>query len=102
RDHLLKTWVTALSPKNFPEPLFYNNRKQEDFLAHLKEVEDYPAGGSALRFCPGALALWTRTKPKYVISCGKHGCTQGAPTNVPQLASFSRGNRGARAKKANT
>jgi len=78
RDHLLKVWVTAFERANFKDPLFYNVRKQEDFLTHLKEARESLDGlvklPSAIGYCP---RKW-RTIPDYVKSCRKSGCPRVA------------------------
>lgn len=74
RDHLLKVWVNAFDTPCFPEPLFYNERKQIDFLTHLQEAKRAVSAKppTSLRFCP-------RTKlgsseRKYIKKCRTYGC----------------------------
>jgi len=73
RDHLVKTWVVNFDKSIFPPPLYYNKRKQEEFLEHL-EIANKKLGrkrSSMFGFCPIG-----RRKIDYMDTCREQGCTQ--------------------------
>ena len=75
RDHLLKFFVTSFG--SFPGPLFYNERKQIEFLEHLAEAKKKLPRPSkippSLKFCPRGTVGGPREK-KYIKICRANGC----------------------------
>ena len=73
RDHLVKVWVVNFDKQYFPPPLYYNKRKQEEFLVHLENAEKRlgrkrtPMFG----FCP-----FGRRKRDYMYTCLDQNCRQ--------------------------
>jgi len=73
RDHLVKTWVVNFDKSFFPPPLYYNKRKQEEFLEHLEAAKKKVGRkrSSMFGFCP-----FGRRKIDYMYTCREQGCTQ--------------------------
>lgn len=75
RDHLVKTWVVNFDEQHFPAPLYYNKRKQEEFLVHLKNEKSEERLGRTrtpmFGFCP-----YGRRKKDYMYTCLEQGCQQ--------------------------
>jgi len=73
RDHLVKVWVINFDKEHFPPPLYYNRRKQEEFLEHLANARKKlgrkrtPMFG----FCPVR-----RKKRDYMNTCMEQDCAQ--------------------------
>lgn len=73
RDHLVKVWVVNFDKQHFPPSLYYNKRKQEEFLEHLENAKRKlgkrrtPMFG----FCPKG-----RRKRDYMDICTDKGCQQ--------------------------
>lgn len=73
RDHLVKVWVVNFDTDRFPPPLYYNKRKQEEFLEHLETTKKKlgkkrtPMFG----FCPKG-----RKNRNYMNTCIEQGCKQ--------------------------
>lgn len=73
RDHLVKVWVVNFDKQYFPPPLYYNKRKQEEFLVYLENAKKKlgrkrtPMFG----FCP-----FGRRKRDYMYTCLEQDCQQ--------------------------
>jgi len=73
RDHLVKTWVINFDKEHFPPPLYYNKRKQEEFLDHLINIRKKLGRKRSpmFGFCPVR-----RKSRSYMNTCIKQNCTQ--------------------------
>lgn len=73
RDHLVKVWVTNLDKDKFEWPLFYNQRKQEEFIEHLeigkRRLKSHKDTPKWLNFCP-----FDRKQINYMYTCMEYGC----------------------------
>lgn len=74
RDILIKIFVTNFL--NFSMPLFYNPRKQQEFIDNLRstvrQIERWGAQPSIFRSCPRNPNIWK----KYMHICSREGCNQ--------------------------
>lgn len=75
RDHLVKIWAVHFDEPRFKQPLFYNKRKQEEFLSHLltakEKIAEKKKRPGWLDPCP-----LHRRKRGYMKTCAQHGCKQ--------------------------
>ena len=75
RDHLVKVWIVHFEEPRFEQPLFYNKRKQEEFLTHLliakEKLAEKKKKPGWLEPCP-----LHRRKRGYMKNCVQHGCKQ--------------------------
>jgi len=73
RDHLVKTWVVNFDEKHFQPPLYYNKRKQEEFLDHLANAKKKLGRKRSpmFGFCPVR-----RKNRNYMNTCIKQNCSQ--------------------------
>lgn len=73
RDHLVKAWVVNFCESNFPQPLFYNSTKQDEFQEYL-EIDLNELGRRrrpSLQPCPVG-----RRSLGYARTCIRCGCRQ--------------------------
>jgi hypothetical protein len=75
RDHLVKVWTVHFDEPLFSRPLFYNNRKEEEFLYHLAVAKEKL---TSLKKKPTWLAPCPlyRKKRGYMKTCVQYGCKQ--------------------------
>jgi hypothetical protein len=73
RDHLVKVWVVNFDRQHFPPPLYYNKRKQEEFIEHLEKAQKRLGRRKTpmFGFCP-----FGRRKREYMYTCMEQGCRQ--------------------------
>jgi len=73
RDHLVKVWVVNFDKQHFPPPLYYNKRKQEEFLEHLRYAKKRLGRKrtAMFGFCPTG-----RRKRNYMYTCLEQDCKQ--------------------------
>ena len=83
RDHLVKVWTVHFDEPMFSQPLFYNKRKQEEFLYHLniakKWLKNQKKKYTWLKPCPRY-----GKKKGYMKTCVEYGCKQ-LPTGLVQF-----------------
>lgn len=77
RDHFAEFWV--LNFKDFPDPLFYNTWKQEEFKEHLSQDQSTLAklgmkSLADLRPCPRTTQLRKYMKSCLTLGCPHLGC----------------------------
>lgn len=73
RDHLVKVWVVNFGEQYFPQPLFYNSTKQNEFQEYLEMDLNELRGRRrpSLQPCPIG-----RRSLRYARTCIEYGCTQ--------------------------
>ena len=81
RDHLVKSWVINFDEEHFSPPLYYNKRKQEEFLEYLKIAKRRIRKKTAM-FGPCPLG---RRKTAYMNTCRKMGCPRVSSSSLKKF-----------------